>query len=177
MKWALSVLTLTLLSGCGSTPTQVSSISYKPPLDCNETNVLTALPSELTNAMYIPVQWQPADGTDLKAILGGGGIACTYGVQQAEIGATVSWVEDTSGLFESRIAAWKGQGYEETSLPGVTADRIFVITAAAMNAREIHSWSANILVKGNWIQVSASYIYKNSEATQLVNAAISSLRS
>ena len=177
MKWALSVLTLALLSGCGSTPTQVSSISYMPPLDCNETNVLTALPSELTNAMYIPVQWQPADGTDLKAILDGGGIACTYGVQQAEIGATVSWVEDTSGLFESRIAAWKGQGFEETSLPGVTADRIFVISTAAMNAREIHSWSANILVKGNWIQVSASYIYKNSDATQLVNAAISSLRS
>ena len=176
-KCALSVIILTLLTSCGSTPTQVSAISYKPPLDCNETNVLAALPSELTNAMYIPTQWQPADGTDLKVILDGGGIACTYGVQQAEIGATVLWAEDKSGLFDSRIAAWKGQGFEETSLPGVTADRIFVITADAMNAREIHSWSANILVKRNWIQVSASYIYKDAEATELVNAAISSLRS
>ena len=176
-KFSLSVLALTLITGCGSTPTQVSTISYKPPLDCNETNVLAALPSELTNAMYIPTQWQPADGTDLKVILDSGGIACTYGVKQAEIGATVSWAEDTSGLFDSRIAAWMGQGFEETSLPGVTADRIFVITTAAMNAREIHSWSANILAKGNWIQVSASYIYKNTEATELVNAAISSLRS
>jgi hypothetical protein len=176
-KCALSVLVLALLSGCGSSPPPVSTISYKPPPDCNETTVLAALPSELTNAIYIPTQWQPADGTDLTVILDGGGIACTYGVQQAEIGATVSWVEDTNGLFDSRIAGWKGQGFEETSLPGVTADRIFVITAAAMNAREIHSWSANLLVKGNWIQVSASYVYKNSEATQLVNAAISSLRS
>jgi hypothetical protein len=46
-----------------------------------------------------------------------------------------------------------------------------------MNAREIHSWNANILVNGNWIQVSASYIYKDADSAALVNAAITSLRS
>ena len=176
-KYVVSIITLVLLAGCGSTPTKTSSISYLPPQDCNETNVLAALPSGLTNAMYIPTEWQPAEGTDLKAILDGGGIACTYGVQQAEIGATVSWVADKNGLFNSRINGWKSQGFEEISLPGVSADRIFVISEKAMSAREIHSWSANILVQENWIQLSASYIYKNSEATELVTAAITSLRS
>ena len=176
-KFAVSLIAVGLLAGCGSKTAETSSTSYLPPQDCNETNVLAALPSELTNAMYIPTEWQPAEGTDLKAILDGGGIACTYGVQQAEIGATVSWVSDKNGLFNSRVAGWKSQGYEEISLPGVTAERIFVISEKAMSAREIHSWSANILVNGNWIQLSASYIYKNSEATTLVNAAITSLRS
>ena len=176
-KLALCVLAVTVLAGCGSSTKQVSEITYLPPLDCNETNVLSALPSELTNAMYIPTEWQPAEGTDLKAILDGGGITCTYGVQQAEIGATVSWVEDKDGLFNSRIANWKSQGFEEVAIPGVTAERIFVISEKAMNAREIHSWNAHLLVHGNWIGISASYIYKNAEATKLVNAAITSLRS
>jgi hypothetical protein len=166
-----------LTAGCGSTSSQNSAISYLPPQNCNETNVLAALPPDLTNAMYIPTEWQPADGTDLKAILDGDGISCTYGVQQAEIGATVSWVANKDGLFNSRVASWKSQGFEEVSLPGVKADRMYVISNKAMDAREIHSWNANLLVHGNWIQLSASYIYKNSEATELVNAAIASLSS
>jgi hypothetical protein len=176
-KRAVSLVALALLAGCGSTTTESSSITYLPPQNCNETRVLAALPSELTNAVYIPMEWQPADGTDLKAILDGGGIACTYGVQQAEIGATVSWVADKDGLFSSRISGWQAQGYEEVELPDVNADRVFVISEKAMNAQEIHSWSANLLVKGNWIQVSASYIYKNTEASELVYATIASLRS
>ena len=176
-KFTVSLIAMALLAGCGSVPAKTSSILFLPPLDCNETNVLAALPAELTNAMYFPTEWQPAEGTDLKAILDGGGIACTYGVQQAEIGATVSWVADKDQLFSSRISGWKAQGYEEVELPAVNADRVFVISEKAMNSREIHSWSANILVKGNWIQLSASYIYKNSEATKLVNAVITSLRS
>ena len=176
-KCAGALIALALIAGCGSPTTESSSITYLPPQNCNETRVLAALPSELTNAVYIPMEWQPAVGTDLKAILDGGGIACTYGVQQAEIGATVSWVADKDGLFSSRISEWMAQGYEEVELPAVNVDRDFVISEKAMNAREIHSWSANLLVKGNWIQVSASYIYKNTEASQLVNAAIASLRS
>jgi hypothetical protein len=176
-KYAFTSFLLVFLAGCGSSPTQVTATTYAPPRNCNETAILAALPSELTGATYIPIPWQPAEGTDLNEILNGGGIACTYGVQQAEIGATVSWVKDKNELFSSRISHWNTQGFEETSLPGVSADRIFVISEQAMNAREIHSWNANILVKGNWIQISASYIYKNSEAAKLVNAAISSLRS
>ena len=167
-----------LLSSCSTaSKTSVATATFRPPANCNDTNVLSALPQDLTNAVYIPTEWQPAAGTDLAAILGGGGIACTYGVQQAEIGATVSWVKDTKGLFNSRIAKWKAAGFEEQTIPGVSADNIFVISEAAMNAREIHSWSANILVKGNWIQVSASYIYESADSASLVNAAITSLRS
>jgi len=167
-----------ILAGCGtSTTNPIANSTFLPPANCNDTNVLSALPKDLVNAVYIPTEWQPAAGTDLASILGGGGIACTYGVQQAEIGTTVSWVKDAKGLFNSRIAEWKAAGYEEQSIPGVSADKIFVISEAAMNAREIHSWSANILVKGNWIQVSASYIYKSADSASLVNAAITSLRS
>ena len=177
-KALLLPIAILLLAGCGSTSkTPIASAKFTPPANCNDTNVLSALPRDLTNAMYIPTEWQPAAGTDLEAILSHDGIACTYGVQQAEIGATVSWVTDSNNLFNSRIASWKAAGFEETSIPGVKADKVFVITDAAMNAREIHSWSANLLVKGNWIQVSASYIYKKSDSTKLVNAAISSLRS
>jgi hypothetical protein len=177
-RTALFVSLAILLASCGTSPKRTAALSsFKPPANCNDTNVLSALPQDLTNAVYIPTEWQPAAGTDLAAILDGGGIACTYGVQQAEIGATVSWVKDVKGLFNSRVAEWKAAGYEEQSIPGVSADKIFIISDAAMNARDIHSWSANILVKGNWIQVSASYIYKSADSASLVNAAITSLRS
>jgi hypothetical protein len=167
-----------LLAGCGTaTETPTATPAFQPPANCNDTNVLSALPQDITNAMYIPTEWQPAPGTDLEAILNSGGIACTYGVQQAEIGATVSWVKNSKNLFASRIAGWKSAGFEEKTIAGVTADQMYVISDAAMNAREIHSWNANILVKGNWIQVSASYIYKSNDAAALINAAITSLQS
>lgn len=177
-KIALIASLSLLLAGCGNTAKVTSATPlFTPPANCNETNVLSALPQDLTNAMYIPTDWQPAPGTDLEAVLNGGGIACTYGVQQAEIGATVSWVKNSKDPFASRIAGWKSAGFEARKIAGVEADEIYVISDAAMNAREIHSWSANILVKGNWIQVSASYIYKSTDATALINAAISSLQS
>ena len=177
-KVALFATLAILLVGCGTaTKTPTATPVFQPPANCNDTNVLSALPQDLANPMYIPTEWQPAAGTDLEAILNNAGIACTYGVQQAEIGATVSWVKDSKNLFDSRVAGWKAAGFEEKSIAGVTADKIFVIGEAAMNAREIHSWSANILVKGNWIGVSASYIYKNADSAALINAAITSLRS
>ena len=177
-KLALIASLALILAGCGN-PAKTPSATplFTPPANCNDTNVLSALPQDLTNAMYIPTEWQPAPGTDLEAVLNGGGIACTYGVQQAEIGATVSWVKNSKDLFASRIAGWKSAGFEPKKIAGVEADEIYVISDAAMNAREIHSWSANILVKGNWIQVSASYIYKSADAAPLINAAISSLQS
>ena len=176
-KLLCSLISILLISACGSTPPKTDTASYFPPHQCEDTEILSALPADLTGAAYIPTTWQPAEGTDLKAIIDGGGIACTYGVQQAEVGATVSWVEDKDGLFASRTENWKRQGFIEANLPGISADQIFVISESAMNAREIHSWSANLLVHGNWIQVSASYIYKNSEASSLIKAAIASLRS
>jgi len=177
-KVALFATLAILLVGCGTVAkTSTTSPAFQPPANCNDTNVLSALPSDLANPMYIPTEWQPAAGTDLEAILNGGGIACTYGVQQAEIGVTVSWVKNSKDLFASRIAGWKSAGFEENKIAGVTADQMYVISEAAMNAREIHSWSANILVKGNWIQVSASYIYKSNDAAALINAAITSLHS
>jgi hypothetical protein len=177
-KYALFASLAILLAGCGSAAKAPSSLpTFQPPANCNDTNVLAALPKDLTNPMYIPTPWQPAVGTDLEAILNNGGIACTYGVEQAEIGATVSWVKNAKNLFDSRIAGWKAAGFEEKAIVGVSADKVFVISEAAINAREIHSWNANILVNGNWIQVSASYIYKNDDSAPLVNAAITSLRS
>jgi len=177
-KVALFATLAILLVGCGTaTKTPTATPAFQPPANCNDTNVLSALPQDLANPMYIPTEWQPAAGTDLEAILNGGGIACTYGVQQAEIGATVSWVKDSQNLFDSRVAGWKAAGFEEKVIPGVSADKVFVISEAAMNAREIHSWNANILVKGNWIGVSASYIYKNADSAALINAAITSLSS
>lgn len=177
-KIALIASLVLLLAGCGNAAKTPSATPlFTPPANCNDTNVLSALPQDLTNAMYIPTEWQPAPGTDLEAVLNGGGIACTYGVQQAEIGATVSWVKNSKDLFASRIAGWKSAGFEVQKIAGVEADVIYVISDAAMNAREIHSWNANILVKGNWIQVSASYIYKSADAAPLINAAISSLQS
>jgi hypothetical protein len=177
-KLAIIATSLILLAGCGnSAKTPTATPLFAPPANCNDTNVLSALPQDLTNPMYIPTDWQPAPGTDLEAILNGGGIACTYGVQQAEIGATVSWVKDSKNLFDSHVAGWKASGFEEKTIAGVTAEQMYVISEAAMNAREIHSWNANILVKGNWIQVSASYIYKDTEAVALINAAITSLQS
>jgi len=83
-KSALIASLVILLAGCGTvTKAPTSTPAFQPPANCNDTNILSALPSDLANPMYIPTEWQPAAGTDLEAILKGGGIACTYGVQQA----------------------------------------------------------------------------------------------
>ncbi len=173
----LLLLTAVTLTGCaGTSPEPVSVASFNPPIDCNSTTILAALPQDLPSPVYIPTEWQPAAGTDLEAILSNNGIACTYGVQQAEAGAFVAWTKDTAGLFQSRVAGWERDGFVEATIAGVDVDKLYVISDAAMNAREIHSWNANMLVNGYWIQLSASYIYERSEAQSLINAAITSLQ-
>jgi hypothetical protein len=119
-KKVLAIATLAVvLSSCGTTPkAPVAATAFLPPANCNDTNVLSALPQDLTNAVYIPTEWQPADGTDLAAILGGGGIACTYGVQQLRLvqrsrGSRTVKEYLIQGLLDGRLLDLKSKQFQE----------------------------------------------------------------
>ncbi len=125
--------------------------------------------------MWIDTKWQPAAGTDLEAIYKAGGIACSYGIQSAEIGGTFTWAPDSEGLFASRIASWKNAGYVKTDIPGLAEIDAWVISDAARSKMEIPSWSANILIDGTWISIGGRFIQSTSDALPLIKAAVQSL--
>ena len=162
-----------LIAGCGaSNSTPKTETKYFVPTDCANTKILASLPPDIKDPKWIDTKWQPAPDTDLYKVLNSGGIACTYGNQSAEVGATIFWSPSNSSEFESLSKNW---GMEKVDVPGVTEDRAYWLGNDATGADEIHRWSLNLLYKSIWIQVNASYVYSMEDALPLINAAIESL--
>lgn len=173
----LPVLTILLLAGCGGSakPSATPDPTLAPPTQCAPTPLLKTVSAFIPGAKWIDTSWQPAEGTDLEAIYSGGGIACTYGIESAEVGGTFSWVRDTGDLYNSRTDGWKAAGQVERKIAGVAADRAFVITDSAKAKMEIPTMQANVLIAGFWIQLGGGFIQNDEQLAKLVNAAKGSL--
>lgn len=154
-----------------------TNAAFEAPNDCLKTTILKSFPSDIRNPKFVDTNWTPAVGTDLAAVYASGGIACTYGIQSAEIGTTILWAPDTGNLFNTRKVIWQKNNQIKVDLPGVPEDEAYVITDAARNAGEFHSWYANLLIDGIWIQVGASYVQSLAQGMPLVKAAIAAIRS
>lgn len=176
MKRIAIVLTaLLFLSGCSNTNDMQSSEKLAIPKDCEATKILEAFPEKVPNARYVPTEWEPAEGTDLWSVYNAGGIACTYGIQEAEVGATVMWAPDENGVFSERAAIWKEDGHKEIDLPGLEEDQAYVLTQGNEGDEEFIVWGVNLLIKGYWIQVNATFFGSVEEAMPIINAAVESL--
>jgi hypothetical protein len=178
-KSALALVLTLLLTSCGSGAEEVASTQQKlyVPSDCTKTQILAAFPESIPNPKFIDTPWEPAEGTDLFETLSRGGIACSYGIQTAEIGATILWAPNDDGVFESRIPEWTNFGQVKMDLPGVDEESACVLSEGDENSVERHVWAINLLFKGVWIQVNATYLQTVEEAIPLVQAAIDSLTS
>ena len=171
---ALLLFSAIFLAGCGGE--EAAKIDYASvPLYCDETKVLQAFPEKVPNPKYIPTNWEPAEGTDLYAAYQVGGIACSYGIGEAEIGATIIWAPDDGTLFNELSEGWVESGMQEIDLPDVDEDKAFVLTEGTEGEGEFHVWKIDLLQDGYWIQVGATFFSSIDEAIPLVKSAFESL--
>ena len=176
-KLAIILASLLLLTACGGDP-EVTTAPELPsvPNDCTKTKILTAFPEKVPNPKFIDTQWEPSEGTDLYAAYNAGGIACSYGIQEAEVGATILWAPDNQILFDERSAEWIKAGQKEVDLPDFAEEKAYVLTEGTEGQGEYHVWAINYLIDGAWIQVGATFFGSIEEAMPLVKAAAESLR-
>jgi hypothetical protein len=130
----------------------------------------------IAEAKYIETEWEPAEGTDLYAAYNAGGIACTYGLQEAEVGATILWAPDNKSLFSELTPNWVGFGQKEIDLPGIEEDAAYYLSEGIEGQGEYHIWSVNLLINGSWIQVGATFFNSLEDAIPVIKAAIDSLQ-
>ena len=162
-----------LVAGCGTkTVTKNTETKFSVPTDCQNTNILAALPSDIPNPKWIETKWNPAPETDLYNALNSGGIACSYGNQNLEVGATILWAPSELKTFETMAKNWS---MSKVDIPGVSEESAYWLGNEATGADGMHRWTLNFLYKANWIQINASYIYSMDDALPLINAAIESL--
>ena len=180
MKYiAMAIATALVLTGCGSeksAPQNVkSAASFAVPLMCEQTKVLSGFPGKVSGAQVIFTDWEPFPGTDLAAAYEAGGIACSYGIQVAEIGATILWAPNQKNVFAERSKEWIASGQKKIDLPNINEEAAYVLTEGVAGEGEFHVWKINLLMKGIWIQVGATFLGSIEEAIPLVQAAIDSI--
>jgi len=168
----LITLAITLLAGCSATGT---SVVQSVPEDCEIEPVIAAFDEQVAGSDYVPTDWQPGEGTDLKAAIDAGGIACSYGIQVAEVGGTILWAPASDELWESRSDQWKEYGQTPIDLEGFDEDAAFILQDGT-SADEMHVWTINLLVDGIWIQVGATFLQTVEEASGIFEAAIEATR-
>lgn len=173
MKRVLTIFfAILLLAGC-STPENQKS--YGVPKSCVDTKVLAAFPDSIPNPKFIDTPWEPAEGTDLYAALNNGGLACSYGIQEAEVGATILWAPNENDLFNTRAAEWTSSGQQPIDLPNLAEESAYVLTEGKEGEGEYHVWAMNFLINGVWIQINATFFGSIDAAMPIITAATESL--
>jgi hypothetical protein len=166
-KISFSIAAVLLLTGCGgavkvaptpsATPSSANPIpKLVIPTDCLKAGMNEALSQIVPEAKYIPTKWQPAPGTELANFLDNGGLACSYGLQSAEVGITAKWVDDSKGLFENRIAGWVAEGYVKTELPDTKGAEAYFLLKKQSPTQEFHVWSLNVKYHQTWLQLNCT---------------------
>ena len=182
MKKMAALVSILFLAGCGSTstpnatPTPQASISYSAPKSCEIQGVIDAFAAQVAGSKYVPTQWQPSKGTDLYDAIQSGGIACSYGIQVAEVGGTVLWGNLTQDQWSLKKAAWLTAGQLSIDLPGIDELGATILKEGSTGADERHIWGVNLYLNGVWIQVNASFLQTVDEALPIIEAAVSAAR-
>jgi hypothetical protein len=137
--------------------------------------VLSALQKDVRQAQFIDTPWQPAPGTELADFLNNGGIACSYGIQSAEVGITVDWVADATSLFNNRSSGWISEGYQKIDIPNLTESEAYFFQKDQSPTNEFHQYRVNLLVDGFWISLSSSFGKTIEDSSEWLEAAVDSL--
>ena len=177
-KILLVAVSLILVVGCSS-PTQETSegkmAQLTPPVSCEQELVIQAFADQVEGSRYVPTDWQPSPGTDLYDIYEAGGIACTYGIQVAEVGGTVMWASNVDNLWDSKKTQWLEQGQVQIDLPGINETDAVILKEGSTSADEMHVWAINLLINDVWIHVGASFLQNVDEALPIIEAAVESM--
>ena len=148
---------------------------YSVPSSCQDSDMLAALSVYVPESKFIYTAWTPVPGTELEAVLSNGGIACTFGIQRAEIGISAMWVKDPSQSFSGRTLGWIKEGYVQVNIPSLNENSAFFLHKAQTATQEFHIWKVNLLFNGFWVQLSSSFGDTIKDNLPLLRAAIESL--
>ena len=152
-----------VLAACGTSATA--------PRTCPTDEILPTMNAYVDGSVFIDTPWEPVPDTDLAAAIDAGGVACSYGIQEAEVGATILWAP-AEGTFDVRREQWKSDGQTAVDIPG--ADEAWVLQEII--GEDNHVWTINVLVDDVWIQINATFLQDLTEAQPLVDAAIAAAR-
>lgn len=174
-----AVLSAVLLTSCGSPDTRVTSddietVAGSVPASCEIPQVINAFNLQVPGSKFVPTEWQPSPNTDLATAINSQGIACTYGIQAAEIGGTILWASNSKNVWDERKQSWIDAGESPIDLPGIEKTSAFILQDGK-SADEMHVWRINLLIRGVWIQVGASFLQNLDEALPIIKASIAAL--
>jgi hypothetical protein len=183
-KMVLPIISLLLLTACSNaeptpsaSPTPSQTVAERiVPTSCELADVNAAFAIVIPPSQYIPTEWKPAAGTDLFEAINAGGIACTYGDQNAEVGGTILWALDKDGLWNSRVTEWEKEGMVRVEIPNIDEMDAYRLPDGATSADGMPAWKVNLLIHGVWIQLGAAFIQSWDEATPIIRAAINATR-
>jgi hypothetical protein len=183
MKFRSALIALMLLlSACGNakpvaTPSPSATISERHvPNSCDLPDVNAAFALVIPPSQYIPTEWKPASGTDLFEAINAGGLACTYGDKDAEVGGTVIWALDKDNLWQARVNEWQKEGMVRVEIPNIDEQDAYRLPDGATAADGMPAWKVNLLIHGVWIQLGAAFIQSWDEATPILRAAINATK-
>jgi len=172
-------LSILVLTSCSSYDNIVSTDSVetsagKVPEICDIAEVISAFDAQVPGSKYVPTDWQPFPDTDLDAALSNDGIACTYGIQVAEVGGTILWASNSSNVWELRKQSWIDAGETPIDLPGIEETAAYILQDGT-SADEMHVWRINLLINEIWIQIGASFLQKLDEALPIIKASVGAI--
>jgi hypothetical protein len=153
----------------------VKPISYSVPKDCESTKVLAALQKDVRQAQFIDTPWDPAPGTELADFLNNGGIACSYGMQSAEVGITVDWVANGAAMFSNRTPGWLAEGYQKIDIPNLMESEAYFFQKDQSPTNEFSQYQVKFLINGFWINLSSSFGKTIEDSSLWIKAAVDSL--
>jgi hypothetical protein len=173
-------LTILVITGCSADDNVVSTDSVetftgKVPVSCDIAEVISEFDAQVPGSKFVPTDWQPFPGTDLEAALTNQGIACTYGIQVAEVGGTILWASNSSNVWQERKQSWIEAGQTPIDLPGIQESAAYILQDGT-SADEMHVWRINLLINGVWIQVGASFLQNLDEALPIIKASIAAIK-
>ena len=166
------------ITACSTNKAEVNneqSVKFSAPSTCEQSKVVAAFDAQVKGSKYVPTDWQPSEGTDLFDAINNGGIACSYGIQVAEVGGTILWANNSNGLWDKKEKQWLADGQQLVDLPGLDEDKALMLKEGSIAADEMHVWGVNVLYKGVWIQLNASFLQNIDEAMPIIKSAIDSL--
>jgi hypothetical protein len=173
------VLSALLFAGCGSNQTVISpngpeAVRGHVPVSCEITRVISEFNRQIPGSKFVPTDWQPSPDTDLDAALTNEGIACTYGIQAAEVGGTILWALNSDNVWELRKQSWINAGQTPIDIPGIDETEAFILQEGTA-ADGMHVWQINLLIREVWVQVGASFLQNVDQALPIIKASVEAI--
>lgn len=155
--------------------------SWSIPDSCAVASVIGAIEtSGFPGVTDVTPTWTPAAGTDLAAALGGGGIACGYGIPNTDGGVTVYWVPDADAEFDATATVvWEVEGVNTVDLDLSRDEVTAYFQYFEMDSENIYPhWEVNVLFEGGlWLHVATSSWVEPNDGNSVIEAMLESAQS